>query len=224
MGKSALPAGTGAAAGPAPWTSSKTLIGRSVAYGRGEPGKRELVRETWFPSRERAAGEGGSFVVGEEGPHELVERLTVAARHGHRGERAHGGCARHLHRQRDLTEVIARPQHALSSAGSLAHGEHPAQYDVEALAGLAFLDDACPCRDLLAGHLLREPCERLARKGREQADPRQLVLSCAGRSRAHSSGSSVGGSGASPAPTPRAASSSSSRSAASSCSSSVGVG
>src|SRR2546422_11627952 len=44
----------------------------------------ELVRETWFPSRERAAGEGGSCDDVAELPALLVleDQLPAAVRHG----------------------------------------------------------------------------------------------------------------------------------------------
>src|SRR3982750_2379176 len=117
-------------------------------------------------------------VVGEEWTDELLERLAVAGRDDTRRDRRHSCGPRNPHRRRDLTEVVAGPQHP-ARAQRVLDREHPGEDDIEAVALLAFAHDDRPRRDLLALHSLAEPHERLARQPREQPNALQLVLGCA---------------------------------------------
>src|SRR5215210_3162608 len=81
------------------------------------------------------------FVVCEERPQELVERLAVAAGDGGGRERADGRRARDVHRERDLAEVVARPQDApRTERAHVADREQPGEDDVEAVS-LSTLED-----------------------------------------------------------------------------------
>ena len=83
-------------------------------------------------------------VVREQRPEELVERLLVAARDGGRGEGPNVRSSRDVHRQRDLAEVVARPQDPPRHRPEVRDREHPVEDDVEAVAGLALDDGASP--------------------------------------------------------------------------------
>src|SRR5689334_8714894 len=75
------------------------------------------------------------LVVGEERAEELVEGRLVAARDGRCRERAHRRGARDVHGERDLAEILARPQHrARPDLALVAHDEQAAEDDVEAVA------------------------------------------------------------------------------------------
>ena len=64
-------------------------------------------------------------ILGEKRAHELVERRLVAARDDARRHRGHGRRPRHVHRQRDLSEELARLQHAALSERRLRDACHP---------------------------------------------------------------------------------------------------
>src|SRR5204862_2933844 len=81
------------------------------------------------------------LVLGEQRAEQLVEGLAVAARDDGRRQRAHGGSPRHVHRKRDLAEVVARLQNAPGAQILLADGEDPREDEIEALARVALADD-----------------------------------------------------------------------------------
>src|SRR5258705_13236419 len=131
-----------------------------------------------------------SRVVREQRPNVLVERRSVATRDGHGRQCTNGRRPRHVHRQRDLAEIIARSQHALGPATSLADREHAAEDDIETVAVLTFRDDTGAGGNVFPDHVLSKPRKCLARKRGGQPDPRQLVLGRAGGPWAHPSRSS----------------------------------
>ena len=142
----------------------------------------DWAKEAWPAVQRRGARRDRLVVVGEERSQELVERRPVAARH-HRGcHRGHGRRSRHVHRRRDLAEVVAGPEHATCAEVALADGQDSGEEDVEAVVGVALADEDRARRDLLALHALPEPGERLARQPGEQLDPGELVL-CGGAAR-----------------------------------------
>jgi hypothetical protein len=81
-------------------------------------------------------------IVREERPDVLVERLLVAAGERRRHERGHRRRARDVHRERDLAEVVAGPEHPPRREPALvADRARPAQDHVEVVALLALEHD-----------------------------------------------------------------------------------
>src|SRR5439155_2946634 len=93
-----------------------------------------------------------------------------------RRDRADRRGARHVHRQRDLAEVVAGTQDLPGPHDARGHREHAREDDVEAVAPVALSDDRPTGRDLLALHAPPQLHERLARKPGEELDPRELVV------------------------------------------------
>src|ERR671931_2708978 len=107
---------------------------------------RESATPAWMNATSAIA------VVGEDRPDEFVEGLSVATGKRHRGEGANRGRARHVHRHRDLAELIGGPHHPESPAAFLAHRQHAAEDDVKAVALLALGHNRRPRPNLLARH------------------------------------------------------------------------
>src|SRR5918999_6070451 len=115
------------------------------------------------------------LVVGEEGAQELVERGPVAARERRRRERGHRSRPRHVHHERDLTEVVAGTEHATrAEPAGIAHGEQSFEDDVEVVAFVTLQDDRGAGSDLAAAHAPRELRQLLAGKLPQKPDLGQL--------------------------------------------------
>src|SRR5688572_32044848 len=128
------------------------------------------------------------LVLGEERAQVLVERGPVAAGERRRGQRRDGGRARHIHGERDLAEIVARPEHPLRpELAAVADREQPPQDDVEVVAFLVLQDDGVAGPDLASAHVVRKLRQLLAGQLLQQPDLRELGHS-GGRESRHPAG------------------------------------
>src|SRR5262249_10251576 len=95
-----------------------------------------------------------------------------------RRERADRGGARDVHRQGDLAEVVAGPEHPPRAHALLADDEHAGEDNVESLAGLALDDRRLSGGDLLTAHPARQLLELLAGQLGQERAAVQLMLGC----------------------------------------------
>src|SRR6266511_1086307 len=126
-----------------------------------------------------------SISSGKQWAQELVERRLVAACDDGGRQRADVCGTGNVHRERNLAEVVARPQHPPRHRAKVRDREHAGQDDVQAITLIAFDNGRLAAGDFLAAHPLRKLDELLAGELREQADARQLSLSRGYVPRAH---------------------------------------
>src|SRR4051794_20550985 len=93
------------------------------------------------PSEQSEAVARGYLIVREQRTEELVEGLSVTRCDDSGRDRGDRRGARHGHRQRDLAEVIARPQQIALSHDLVRPREHAGEDHIEAIALVALPDD-----------------------------------------------------------------------------------
>ena len=125
-------------------------------------------------------------VIGDvEGPQELVERLTVAARGDARRHRGDRRGALHPHQRRHLAERLPGPDHGAGAAALLRHCGKAREEHVEAVGVLPLDRKGMAGRNVLPHHAPGELRNRLAAQRSEE--PHALELRDGGRdvTRAH---------------------------------------